>query len=122
MYATLGDQDWASSYGLVLVIALITCWWLARRNAKTAGIDPSHIDLLLPATVVAGIVFTAVRPEPHIQLIPLIACCLAVVFFYGFVTRQSFARLTDVLAVPTVAAIAIQRIGCSQDSPEQASL
>lgn len=112
MNPLIGNQEWISSYGITLVIALVACWWLARRNAREIGLDPSHIDLLLPAAVVAGIVFTVLLPEPHLQLIPLIALCLAVVFIYARLTRQPFARLTDALALPTIAAIAIQRIGC----------
>lgn len=112
MHPYVGNQDWIPTYGLVLVLALATCWWLGRRNARSVGIDASHIDLLLPLALLAGFGLSALRPEPQVQLIPLIACCLGVVFVYSRASKLSFAQLTDVLAVPTLVAIAIQRVGC----------
>ena len=112
MYPIPGNQDWITSYGLTLIIALVTCWWLARRNAKAAGIDPSHINLVLPLAILGGFLFTALQPSPRIQLIPLIITCLVVVFAYSRITGMAFSRLADVFALPTLAAIAVQRIGC----------
>ncbi|NIV17445.1 MAG: hypothetical protein GWN47_03335 [Woeseiaceae bacterium] len=112
MQSHLGSLDWITSYGLMLMLALVTCWWLARRNAKKNGIEPSHIDLVLPLALLTGFLFVALRPDPRIQLIPLIITCLLVVFIYSRVARLEFGRLTDAFALPTIAAIAIQRIGC----------
>jgi prolipoprotein diacylglyceryltransferase len=112
VYPHLGSQDWVTSYGLVFALALVTCWWLARRNAKTAGIDPSHIDFLLPAAILIGLAVSVLQPEPRVQLIPLIAICLGIVVAYSRLTHQSLGRMTDVLALPTIAAIMIQRVGC----------
>ena len=50
-----GAEDLVTTFGLLFVLALGTWWWLARRNAKNVGIDPSHIDLLLPFAIVGGI-------------------------------------------------------------------
>jgi prolipoprotein diacylglyceryltransferase len=112
MYPFIGNQNWVSSYGLVLLIALVTCWWLARRNAKAAGIDPSHIDVLVPAALLIGLAVSMLQPEHRVRLIPLITVCLGVVIAYSRLTHQSIGRMTDVLALPTIAAIMIQRVGC----------
>ena len=99
-------------YGLVLAAALITCWVLARRNAAASGIDASHVDLLIPLTAGIGVIGQRLLAGPGLQLIPLVFCGLAVVFVYSRVSRLSFGRLIDVLALPVVAAIAVQRVGC----------
>jgi phosphatidylglycerol:prolipoprotein diacylglycerol transferase len=49
---------------------------------------------------------------PGLQLIPLVFCGLAVAFVYSRVFRLSFGRLIDTLAIPVVAAVALQRVGC----------
>lgn len=112
MHPFPGAQTSVTSYGLMLVAALATCWWLGRRNALRAGADPTHIDLLVPLAFAGGLLASWLAGDSHLRLIPLIAAAIAVVYAYARLARLSFAALLDVLAVPTLAAIAIQRFGC----------
>jgi phosphatidylglycerol:prolipoprotein diacylglycerol transferase len=112
MYPYLGNQDWLTAYGLFLIIALTTCWWLARRAAASNGVDPSHIDLALPLAFIVGAACVALFAGPRIRLYPLIFGCTAALFAYSLATRQSLRALLDLFALPVLAAIAIQRIGC----------
>jgi len=112
MYQNPGSLAWITSYGLILAIAVAICWWLARRNAVRAGADPSHVDLVVPLAFTGGLLASLLAGNSHVRLIPLLAVGVTVVFLYARLTRQSFARLVDLLAVPTLAAIASQRIGC----------
>jgi phosphatidylglycerol:prolipoprotein diacylglycerol transferase len=112
MHPYLGNQDWLSSYGLLMIIGLAVCWWLARRAAVRAGIDPSHIDLALPLVFIVGAACLSLLTGPRIRLYPLIFGCTGALFAYGAVAKLSFRALLDIFALPTIAAIAIQRIGC----------
>ena len=112
MYPYLGNQDWLTAYGLFLIIALTTCWWLARRAAARSGVDPSHIDLALPLVFIVGAACVALFAGPRIRLYPLIFGCTAALFAYSLVAKLSFRTLLDIFALPTIAAIAIQRLGC----------
>ncbi len=128
MLPYLGDQAWVTAYGAVLLLALATWWRLARRSASKAGLDPSHVDLLLPLALVIGIALSAVASavlpgerlivgtglslERRVRLIPLALGGMAAVLVYGRATSQSGRQLLDLLAVPTLVGLAIQRVGC----------
>jgi len=112
MHPYLGNQDWLTSYGLFMIIGLTVCWWLARRAAIRVGVDPSHIDLLLPLAFIVGAACVELITGPRIRLYPLLLGCTAAVFAYARITRQPFRTLLDVFAVPVMAALAIQRVGC----------
>lgn len=112
MYPHLGNQDWLTAYGLFMIIGLAACWWLARRAAVRAGIDPSHIDLALPLAFIVGAACVALVTGPRIRLYPLVFGCTGALFAYSRVAKLPFRALLDIFALPTIAAIAIQRIGC----------
>jgi phosphatidylglycerol:prolipoprotein diacylglycerol transferase len=112
VHPQLGEQDWITSYGLMLAVAVAACWWLSRRNAVHAGADPSHVDFVVPLAFIGGLLASLWAGGGHVRLIPLIAGAIGVVFVYGRLTRQSLLALVDILAVPTLVAIAIQRFGC----------
>ena len=111
MHPHIGNQDWITSYGLVLLIALVVCWWLTRRNTATAGLDPSRIDLVFPLSMAGGLA-TSALVGLGIKLIPLILACSIVLLAYGRLAGQSFRALVDAFAMPVIVAISIQRIGC----------
>ena len=56
MYSHFDATTWVTPYGLVFLAAIALAWLLTRRNAKAVSIDPSHIDLLMPIAVSAGVV------------------------------------------------------------------
>jgi prolipoprotein diacylglyceryltransferase len=99
-------------YGLTLATALGACWFLARRNAAASGVDASRVDLLLPLSVLLGAAGQRLLAGPGLELIPLVLCSMAVVFVYSRISRLCFGRLVDLLAMPVIAAIALQRVGC----------
>jgi len=111
MYPHIGDQEWISSYGLVFVIALTVAWWLTRRNASAVTLDPSHIDLVFPLSIAAGLAIGTLMGF-GIRLIPLISAGFIVILIYSQLARLSFRTLVDVFALPVIVAISIQRIGC----------
>ncbi len=123
-----GTENLVTTFGVLFVVALLAYWWLARRNATNVGIDGSHIDLLLPLAIVGGIIGgtilsmlmpddrqvagEALQVNARIRLFGLVVSGALVVFVYSRVTRQSFRSLLDTLALPTLVALIIHRIGC----------
>ena len=73
MHPDLGNQKWITSYGLFLVLACLSCWWLARRGARRAGLDPTHMDLLVPAALAAGLLAVVLLTDSRVRVFPLIA-------------------------------------------------
>ena len=63
MYSHFSSTDWVTPFGLMFVGAIFTAWLFARRNAPTNGIDPSHVDLILPITIIVGVTGGS-GPEP----------------------------------------------------------
>ena len=49
---------------------------------------------------------------PRIRLYPLVFGCTGALFAYSLVAKLPFRTLLDIFALPTIAAIAIQRVGC----------
>jgi len=123
-----GTEQLVTTFGVLFVFALLTYWWLARRNATTIGIHPSHIDLLLPLAIAGGLIggtiLSMLMPEDRqvagevlqvdtrIRLFGLVVSGAIVVFAYSRVAKQSFRSLLDTLALPTLAALVIHRFGC----------
>lgn len=70
------------------------------------------MDLLVPAALAAGLLAVVLLTDSRVRVFPLIAGAIAAVYIYGRVTRQSFGQLLDILAIPTLAALLIQRGGC----------
>lgn len=123
-----GTQHLVTAFGALFVAALLVYWLLARRNAAAIGIEPSHIDLLLPLAIMGGIIggtlLSMLMPEDRqlagemlqvdtrIRLFGLVVSGAVVVFIYSRVSKQSFRVLLDVLAMPTLAALIVHRFGC----------
>ena len=55
MYSHFATDVWITPFGLIFVVAIVAAWAYARRNAGLAAIDSSHVDLLLPITLIVGI-------------------------------------------------------------------
>lgn len=123
-----GTENLITVFGVLFVAALLTYWWLARRNIARLGYDASHMDLLLPLCVVGGIAGgfllsmlfpddrqlagQAMQVDSRIRLFGLVVSGALVVYLYSRATGLSFRRLLDALALPTLVALAIHRFGC----------
>jgi len=120
--------DWPTPYGVMLAIACVAAWWLARHRASPRGLDPSHVDFALPLAFVGGVcaarVLVAIVPEERLlagtallaeeraRLPALAMAGLLVLFLYCRVAGQSFRRLADAFAPAALLWVAILRIGC----------
>lgn len=128
MYPGFPGLGWITPYGVMLVLACVAAWWLARRRAAATGLDPSHIDLSLPLAFVAGAFFAgamgwflsseqrvagdAYLAEGRLRLYAVVVVVLPVLFAYCRLAGLSFRRLADVVAVPALVFMAVIRIGC----------
>ena len=92
------------------------------------GIDRSHIDLLLPITVIVGVaggtIVAILMPTDHmvagemmnygirVRFFGILAAGAVAVFIYSRLNKMSFRVLLDVFALPTLAALMVHRVGC----------
>ena len=128
MYSHFDSLTWATPFGLIFLAAIVTAWWLARRNAVSIDIDSSHVDLLIPVTIIVGIaggvLLSLAMPLDRmiagelmqtgvrVRLFGMLGTAAAAMFVYSRLVKLSFRRLLDVFALPTVAGLMIHRVGC----------
>ena len=128
MYSHFSSTDWVTPFGLIFVTAIIVAWVFARRNASTTYIDPSHVDLILPITIIVGVaggtVLAWFMPMDHmlageamnyglrIRLFGMLGTGAIGVFVYCRIAGLSFRRVLDIFALPTLTGLAIHRVGC----------
>ena len=115
MYLWTDESRFATPWGVAFVSALLVTWFWSRRNAARKGLDTSHIDLLVPLALMVGIVgawtwwqYSGFR----IRLFETMVGSAAVVFIYSRIAKLLFRDLLDVVALPVLAGVAVQRIGC----------
>ena len=128
MYSHFSSTDWVTPFGLLFITAIVAAWFFARRNAKAIRIDPSHIDLIVPITIIVGIaggtvvamlmptdqalVVEGMSPGPRVRFFAILGTGATGLFIYSRVARLSFRRLLDVFALPTLTGLMIHRVGC----------
>ncbi len=128
VYVDLESGDWVTPFGLTFLAAIAVAWLLARRNAAAVGIDGSHVDLLVPASLIVGIAGAmllsmlmpvdqrmagnSMQVDVRIRLYGVLACSAVAVFVYSRIVRISFRRLLDIFVLPTIAGLAVYRVGC----------
>jgi len=128
VYPNFGTLTWITPYGLMLVVALFGCWFYARRRAKAAGLDVSHVDLavslvfilsLLGAEVLSVVIpgdteFAGDLYQVHsrFRLFGLFFAGVPALFIYSRLSKLSFRRLLDLFALPVVLWLALLRFGC----------
>ena len=119
MYSQFDVTSWVTPFGLIFIAAICIAWFFARRNAATVGIDPSHIDLLLPISVAAGVaggtvlaMVMSMDDGIRVRLFSVIGAGAIAVFVYSRIARLPFRRLLDVFALPVIAALIVHRFGC----------
>jgi len=128
MYSHFSSTDWVTPFGLMFIGAIFTAWFFARRNATASGIDPSHVDLVLPITIVVGVTGgtlvawlmpmdfrlagDAMNHGLRLRLFGMLGSGAVGVYAYCRIAGLSFRRVLDIFALPTLAGIAVHRIGC----------
>ena len=128
MYSHFSSTDWVTPFGLVFIVAIIAAWFFARRNASTTYIDPSHVDLILPITIIVGVtggtILAWFMPMDHmvageamnhglrIRLFGMLGTGAIGVFVYCRIAGLSFRRVLDIFALPTLTGLMIHRVGC----------
>ena len=115
MHLWTDEARFATPWGMAFVGALLVTWFWSRRNAARKGLDTSHIDLLVPLALFIGLVgawtwwqYTGFR----VRLFETLVGSAAVVFLHSRIARMSFRELLDVVALPVLAGVAVQRVGC----------
>jgi phosphatidylglycerol:prolipoprotein diacylglycerol transferase len=128
MYSHFSQTDWVTPFGLIFILAILVAWYFARRNASSIAIDPSHVDLIVPVTIVVGIaggtVLAAFMPMDHqvageamdhglrIRLFSMLGTGAIGLFIYSRIAGLEFSRMLDLFALPTLAGLAVHRVGC----------
>jgi phosphatidylglycerol:prolipoprotein diacylglycerol transferase len=128
VHPTFGTLNWITPYGLMLVVALIVCWFYARQRTLAAGLDVSHTDLAVPLVFVISLlgarIITVIIPgdaefvgeliqtHSRFRLFGLLFVGIPALFAYSRLTKQSFRGLLDLFALPVVLWLAIVRLGC----------
>ena len=128
MYSYFDSTAIVTPFGLIFVAAIVVAWLFARRNASTTYVDPSHVDLLVPLTIITGLIGGTIvavfMPMDHmvageamnhgirIRLFGMLGTGAIAVFVYSRIAHLSFRRLLDIFALPTLAGLMIHRIGC----------
>lgn len=128
MYSQFDANLWVTPFGLVFLGAIFAAWLYARRNAIASGIDGSHIDLLMPVTLIVGVaggtLIAMFMPADQmiagetmnqglrVRLFYLLGSGTVALFVYSRLTRMSFRSLLDVFALPTLVGLMIHRFGC----------
>ena len=128
MYSHFDSNDWVTPFGLIFILAISIAWFFARRNASSTDIDPSHIDLLMPVTIIVGVaggtLVAILMPADHmvageamnhgirLRLFGMLGTGAIAMFVYSRMTDLPFRRLLDILALPTLAGLMVHRVGC----------
>ena len=128
MYSHFDSNEWLTPFGLIFFGAIATAWLLARRNATLINIDGSHVDLLIPITIVVGIAGgmllslampmdqmiagESMQTGVRVRLFGMLAAGAVALYIYSRIGLLSFRSLLDVFALPTLAGLMTHRIGC----------
>ena len=128
MYSHFTANEWVTPFGLIFITAIFVAWYFARHNASSTYVDPSHIDLILPITLIVGVaggtVVAMLMPMDHmvageamnygirLRLFGMLGTGAVAVFIYSRVAHLSFRRLLDIFALPTLTGLMVHRVGC----------
>jgi phosphatidylglycerol:prolipoprotein diacylglycerol transferase len=128
MYPLLGEQSWITAYGVMLVLALLACWYYARRRAADIGFDVSQIDLAVPVLVIvsilgAGLLAFAIPGDLNatgelyqahfrFRVFGVLLLAFPLLFLFSRLGGQSFRVTLDLFALPALLWLAILRVGC----------
>jgi prolipoprotein diacylglyceryltransferase len=122
------SDNWITPFGVIFVAAGVVMWWWSRKIAVSLDVDSSHMDLLVPLALFAGIVggtmLTFLTPTDknlagealqtwlRIRFFGMAISGAIAVFIYSRFANFSFRSLLDILALPTIGALFVHRFGC----------
>lgn len=128
MYSYFDFTTLVTPFGLIFIAAIFVTWCFARWNVSRTRVHPSHVDLLIPVTIIAGIAGGTVlamlvptdqalpvegmNPGPRVRFFAILGTGAIGLFIYSRVAHLSFRGLLDVFALPTLAGLMIHRVGC----------
>ena len=128
MYSYVDFAAGITPFGATFLAAVFIAWWWARRNAAAVGVHGSHIDLIVPLTIIVGVAGgtalatlmpmdqmvagEAMNHGIRVRLFGILGAGAIGVFIYSRMTHLSFRRLLDVFAIPTIAGLMVHRVGC----------
>jgi phosphatidylglycerol:prolipoprotein diacylglycerol transferase len=112
----------------MLLVALLACWFYARRRAGAFGVDLSHINLAVPLVFAVSLlgaeIITFISPRDaeiagrimhgpsRFRLFGLLLIGAPALFVYSRLAGLSFRRLADLFALPALLWLAVVRLGC----------
>jgi len=109
-------------YGVCLIAGILLAWLLARSLAKGTGVHGSHVDLLVPVIMAAGIAgayafgswtdFLTASPANGTVLLGSLLLATAAGIGYALLNRIPLGLIGDIVAAPIALGIACGRIGC----------
>jgi prolipoprotein diacylglyceryltransferase len=119
---------WPTPYGVMLALAGLSAWWLARRRAIAFGIDPSHIDLAVPLAfgggALANLILALAMPadqvlvgatsvaEEFLRMPAVVLALLPALFLYCRTTGVDLPALADAVLPAALLAVGIGYVGC----------
>ena len=128
MFDRFPNIDWPTPYGVMLALACVAGWWLARHRARSHGVDASHVDLALPLAMIGGVGLVQVMgtfvpneliatrstllAEHRFRLPAIATACLVMAFLYCRIAHLSLRGFADTIAPGALLGIALLRIGC----------
>jgi phosphatidylglycerol:prolipoprotein diacylglycerol transferase len=128
MYLHFDSNIWVTPFDLIFITAIVTAWACARRNAVLSRIDVSHVDFLIPVTLIVGVAGASViaifmsmdhtvaadmmNHRIRFRLFGMLVTGVVALFIYSRLTALSFRRLLDIFALPALVGLMIHRMGC----------
>jgi len=128
VYPHFGKLTFITPYGLMLVIALLACWFYARSRAPKFGVDASHIDLAVPLIFTASVLGSQILagfspgaagisggvPINHMRfsLFALLLFAMPALYLYCRLSGLSLGKMLDLFALPALACLMLIRLGC----------
>jgi phosphatidylglycerol:prolipoprotein diacylglycerol transferase len=109
------DSPRVTSYGAMLLIALVIGWGWTRLRARGSGIDPRHVDVMAPLLVASGLAGAwaagAALGEGRMLWGGLILAVAAAIG-YCLLNRLKLGAIGDVFAPAIALSIGVGRVGC----------
>lgn len=116
MHPILLDSPRITSYGLLMVLAIVIGWIMGRRNAAAMGLAAGVFDLMVPLVIGAALLGIWIGERflgtgdrvLYLGLLPATAAGIG----YCLLRKIRLGLIGDIVAAPLAMSIVIGRIGC----------